>query len=63
MMLRIWDTFLFEGDKVMFRYALAFFKVAEEKLLAQKDYLSIFSTLRELPTMMKDVKKISQVRK
>ncbi|PIK36971.1 putative TBC1 domain family member 2B [Apostichopus japonicus] len=60
MMLRIWDTFLFEGDKVMFRYALAFFKVAEEKLLAQKDYLSIFSTLRELPTMMKDVKKISQ---
>ncbi|KAJ8037775.1 TBC1 domain family member 2B [Holothuria leucospilota] len=60
-MLRIWDTFLFEGDKVLFRYALAFFKVAEEKLLTKKDYLSIFATLRQLPNMMKDVKKISQI--
>ncbi|KAI6655226.1 hypothetical protein LOD99_2514 [Oopsacas minuta] len=33
LMFRIWDCFLSEGCKILFRYSLAFFKMHEEKLL------------------------------
>ena len=33
LMFRIWDCFLSEGCKILFRYSLAFFKMHEDKLL------------------------------
>ena len=33
--LHIWDAFLFEGSKVLFRYAIAIFKYMETGLLKQ----------------------------
>ncbi|KAK6462003.1 TBC1 domain family member 2A-like isoform X1 [Huso huso] len=32
-LLRVWDAFLYEGTKVIFRYALALFKYNEEDIL------------------------------
>ena len=60
-MVRIWDTFLYEGNKVLFRFALAFFKMSESQLLKLHDYIQIFNFLRKMPSRMKDVQRLSQV--
>ncbi len=60
-MVRIWDTFLYEGNKVLFRFALAFFKLCESQLLKLHDYIQIFNFLRKMPSRMKDVQRLSQI--
>jgi len=59
--LHIWDALLFEGSKVLFRYALAILKYIEEKLLRQNDYMSIFSTFRTEVESLSDVKRLTQI--
>lgn len=46
--LRIWDMFLNEGSKVLFRIAAALFKVYEKDLLAVKDAGDLFTALRKV---------------
>ncbi len=46
--LRIWDMFLNEGSKVLFRIAAALFKVHEKELLAVTDAGDLFTTLRKI---------------
>ncbi|XP_003785212.1 TBC1 domain family member 2A isoform X3 [Otolemur garnettii] len=43
---RVWDAFLYEGTKVVFRYALAIFKYNEEEILRLQDSLEIYQFLR-----------------
>ncbi|KAM9586489.1 TBC1 domain family member 2B isoform 2-T2 [Trichechus inunguis] len=43
---KIWDSFLYEGPKVIFRFALALFKYKEEEILKIQDSMSIFKYLR-----------------
>ncbi|XP_053423912.1 TBC1 domain family member 2A isoform X2 [Nycticebus coucang] len=43
---RVWDAFLYEGIKVVFRYALAIFKYNEEEILRLQDGLEIYQYLR-----------------
>ncbi|XP_008573399.1 PREDICTED: TBC1 domain family member 2A isoform X1 [Galeopterus variegatus] len=45
-LLRVWDAFLYEGTKVVFRYALAIFKYNEEEILRLQDGLEIYQYLR-----------------
>ncbi|XP_074052874.1 TBC1 domain family member 2A [Macrotis lagotis] len=45
-LLRVWDSFLYEGIKVIFRYALAIFKYNEEAILKIHDSLEIYQYLR-----------------
>ena len=59
--LHIWDAFLFEGSKVLFRYALAILKSQDEKLIRQSDYMSLFSTFRSEVEALSDVKRLTQV--
>jgi len=59
--LHIWDAFLFEGSKVLFRYALAILKSIEEKIMRQNDYMSIFNTLRTEIESLTDVKNLTQI--
>ncbi|XP_067934653.1 TBC1 domain family member 2B-like [Watersipora subatra] len=59
--LRIWDAFLFEGVKILFRYATAFFKHSEEDILRCTDYLSANQFLREMGTRMWDTQKITHI--
>ena len=59
--LHIWDAFLFEGSKVLFRYALAILKTVEDKLLRQNDYMSLFSTFKSEVESLTDVKELTKV--
>ncbi|XP_012576782.1 PREDICTED: TBC1 domain family member 2A isoform X2 [Condylura cristata] len=45
-LLRVWDAFLYEGTKVVFRYALAIFKYNEEEILRLQDNLEIYQYMR-----------------
>jgi len=53
--LRVWDALMLEGVKVIFRVALALFKVNEVRLLAVKDSFALASMVRNLPKLQLDV--------
>ncbi|GFU41280.1 TBC1 domain family member 2B [Nephila pilipes] len=59
--LRIWDAFLYEGSKVLFRYALAFFKSCENEILQIKDYLALNKYLRSIAEQCTDIKRLTHV--
>jgi len=59
--LHIWDVFLFEGMKVLFRYAIAIFKCLEEKLLQQNDHMSIFNTFKAELESFLDITQLNKV--
>jgi hypothetical protein len=59
--LRIWDTFLYEGSKVLFRYAMAIFKYNEESLMEQENSIQIFNRLRTIAQDAVDVNRLTQV--
>uniref|UniRef100_A0A6A7FTL1 TBC1 domain family member 2B-like isoform X2 n=2 Tax=Hirondellea gigas TaxID=1518452 RepID=A0A6A7FTL1_9CRUS len=56
--LRVWDSFLLEGIKVMFRYALAMLKLCEEGIHARTEFMEISNYLRSIPPSLADVKKL-----
>ncbi|KAG8454383.1 hypothetical protein GDO86_000851 [Hymenochirus boettgeri] len=53
-LLRVWDAFLYEGTKVMFRYALAIFKYNKEEILKLTDESDIYQYLTFLPKTICD---------
>ncbi|XP_066037567.1 TBC1 domain family member 2A isoform X2 [Chamaea fasciata] len=53
-LLRVWDAFLYEGTKVIFRYALAIFKYNEEEILRIHDSVEIYQYLRFFTRMIMD---------
>ncbi len=61
-MLRIWDTFLYEGSKVLFRFAIAIFKYNEDNLLDIENSIGIFNHLRAMCQDATDVNKLTHVR-
>ncbi|XP_054158030.1 TBC1 domain family member 2A-like [Oppia nitens] len=58
MYLRIWDVFLYEGNKILFRFALAFLKLYEEILLELTDSVTINQFLRTLGERPIDVNRL-----
>ena len=60
-MIRIWDTFLYEGSKVLFRYAVAIFLYNQEKLLAEGNSIAIFNQLRSMCKEATDVRRLTEV--
>nr|XP_032830485.1 TBC1 domain family member 2A-like isoform X2 [Petromyzon marinus] len=58
---RVWDAVLFEGSKVIFRYALAILKFKEEEVLQLQDYTSAFKYLCYFPRNIYDFKKLSHL--
>ncbi|KAG1684046.1 TBC1 domain family member 2B [Nymphon striatum] len=59
--LNIWDSFLYEGSKILFRYALAIFKYTEENLLKLTDYMSINTYLRGFSQTLNNIKALNQL--
>ncbi|XP_077120320.1 TBC1 domain family member 2B [Ranitomeya variabilis] len=58
---RIWDTFLYEGSKIIFRFALGLFKYKEEDFLKLRDSTSIFKYLRYFSRTILDARKLSNM--
>uniref|UniRef100_A0ACB8E511 TBC1 domain member 2B n=1 Tax=Sphaerodactylus townsendi TaxID=933632 RepID=A0ACB8E511_9SAUR len=58
---KIWDSFLYEGPKVIFRFALALFKFKEEEILKLQDSMSIFKYLRYFTRTILDAKKLISI--
>lgn len=48
LMLRIWDCFLLEGDKVLFRFALSILHISQEDLLEMNDFSTMSSHLSRI---------------
>jgi hypothetical protein len=59
--LRIWDSFLYEGSKVLFRFALAILKWNEEELLKQNTAATLFSCARVVANKCHDLKRLSHI--
>uniref|UniRef100_UPI00358FF58E TBC1 domain family member 2B-like n=1 Tax=Myxine glutinosa TaxID=7769 RepID=UPI00358FF58E len=60
-LLRVWDSILYEGCKVIFRFALALFKYKEEEILKLQDSSTIFNYSSCFPRMILDFKKLSHL--
>ncbi|XP_030422836.1 TBC1 domain family member 2A isoform X5 [Gopherus evgoodei] len=60
-LLRVWDAFLYEGTKVIFRYALAIFKYNEEEILRIHDSLEVYQYLRFFTHMIGDGRKLMSI--
>ncbi|XP_005987763.1 TBC1 domain family member 2B [Latimeria chalumnae] len=58
---KIWDSFLYEGPKVIFRFALALFKYKEEEILKLQDSMSIFKYLRYFTRTILDARKLASI--
>ncbi|VDM36246.1 unnamed protein product [Hydatigera taeniaeformis] len=54
-MLRVWDLLFYEGSTVLFRIALAIFKIKEEALLSTTNTASFFNEISNAPASIKDV--------
>ncbi|XP_070451869.1 TBC1 domain family member 2A isoform X7 [Equus przewalskii] len=60
-LLQVWDAFLYEGTKVVFRYALAIFKYNEEEILRLQDGLEICQYLRFFTKTICDSRKLMSI--
>ncbi|XP_024285188.2 TBC1 domain family member 2A isoform X1 [Oncorhynchus tshawytscha] len=60
-LLRVWDAFLYEGTKVIFRYALALFKYKEEDILKIHDSVEIYQYLRFFAKTISDGRKLTNI--
>ncbi|KAM4807894.1 TBC1 domain family member 2A [Rhinophrynus dorsalis] len=60
-LLRVWDAFLYEGTKVIFRYALAIFKYNEEEILKIKEESDIYQYLSFFTKTICDGRKLMNI--
>lgn len=58
---KIWDAFLFEGPKIIFRFALALFKYKEEEFLKLQESTAIFKYLRCFTRTILDSRKLMNI--
>ena len=54
-MLRIWDCFLLEGPKVLFRFSLAVLKQHEKEIILKKETISVMRHLKACGKVTYDV--------
>ncbi|KAG0649995.1 GTPase-activating gyp3 [Hyphodiscus hymeniophilus] len=52
--LRVWDSFFYEGSKTLFRIALTIFKLGEQEIKAVNDPMEIFQVVQTIPRRMLD---------
>ncbi|XP_064458637.1 TBC1 domain family member 2A-like [Ornithodoros turicata] len=60
-LLRIWDCFLLEGPKVLFRFSLAILKMHEDVLLTKHDTVSIMRQLKAIAKLCFDADALIKV--
>lgn len=52
--LRVWDSFFYEGSKTLFRIALTIFKLGEQEIKAVNDPMEIFQVVQTIPRRLVD---------
>ena len=52
--LRVWDSFFYEGSKTLFRISLAIFKVGEQDIRAISDHMEILQVIQTVPRCLVD---------
>lgn len=57
----LWDTFLYEGTKVIFRYTLALFKYKEDDILKIHDSVEIYQYLRFFTKTVSNTRKLTNI--
>lgn len=60
-LLPLWDVFLYEGTKVIFRYALALFKYKEDDILKIHDSVEIYQYLRFFTKTVSDSRRLTSI--
>ncbi|XP_075961342.1 TBC1 domain family member 2A [Anarhichas minor] len=60
-LLPLWDAFLYEGTKVIFRYALALFKYKEDDVLKIHDGVEIYQYLRFFTKTISDGRRLTSI--
>ncbi|KAL5012665.1 hypothetical protein ScPMuIL_011216 [Solemya velum] len=60
-LLRIWDCFLLEGSKVLFRFSIAILKLHEKEILQKIDTISIMRHLKACARSTYDVDGIAKI--
>ncbi|KAM3578422.1 hypothetical protein VKS41_009167 [Umbelopsis sp. WA50703] len=58
--LRVWDCMFYEGQKVLFRVALAIFKLNEQKIMDVDDPLEVFQVVQNMPKRMLDCHRLME---
>ncbi|KAL8653133.1 MAG: hypothetical protein Q9210_002287 [Variospora velana] len=53
--LRVWDVVFYEGSMVLFRIALAIFKMGEQRIKAVKDPMELFQIVQSYPRGILDI--------
>lgn len=54
-MLRIWDCFLFEGPKVLFRFTIALLGFYQDEILNHTDTISVIKVLKAAVSLTYDI--------
>lgn len=52
--LRVWDSFFYEGSKTLFRIALTILKVGEKEIMSVTDPMEIFQVVQTIPRRLLD---------
>lgn len=60
-LLRIWDCFLLEGSKVLFRFALAILIINRESILTRTDTISMMKQIKDSTKNLIDVESLFKV--
>ena len=60
-LLRIWDCFLLEGSKVLFRFALAILIIHRETILTRTDTISMMKHIKDSTKSLIDVESLFKV--
>ncbi|OCK83290.1 RabGAP/TBC [Lepidopterella palustris CBS 459.81] len=58
--LRVWDSFFYEGSKTLFRISLAIFKVGESEIRSISDHMEIFQVIQTIPRRLIDPNKLME---
>ncbi|XP_010765031.1 small G protein signaling modulator 3 [Notothenia coriiceps] len=54
LLLRIWDLLFYQGSLILFQITLGMLKIKEEELVSSENSASIFNTLSDLPSQLRD---------
>lgn len=58
--LRVWDSFFYEGSKTLFRISLTVFKLGEQEIKAVSDPMEIFQVVQTIPRRLVDANAVME---